>query len=54
MKTSINKNLILVRDNDSAHVSEATQQFIFLKLLMSWNIGQLLAQIWIPLKIYGE
>ena len=28
MKTSINKNFILVRDNDSAHVSKATQQFI--------------------------
>ena len=33
MKTSINKIFILLRDNDSAHVSEATQQFIKEKMI---------------------
>ena len=33
MKTSINKSFILVRDNDSEHVSEATQLFIKEKMI---------------------
>ena len=37
-----------------AHISEAKQQFIKERRLMNWKIGQLLAQIWIPLKCMGN
>ena len=54
MKRVALKIFNLVRDNVPAHISEATQQFIKERRLMNWKIGQLLAQIWIPLKMYGE
>ena len=53
MKRVALKIFILVRDNVPAHISEATQQSIKERRWMNWKIGQLLAQIWIPLKMYG-
>ena len=46
MKRVSHKNFILVRDNASARVSEATQKFIKEKKIMNIKIDQ----IWIPLK----
>ena len=43
MKRVVHKNFILVRDNTSAHISEATQHFIKERRLMNWKIGHLLA-----------
>ena len=54
MKRVAHKNLILVRDNLPANESEATQKIIKEKKINELEVDQLLVQIWIPLKMYGD